>query len=171
MATKIREITQISEQDLKNHNWNNKFATIAEKDESTHRSIYWKYKIDKYYALTKKNKQKNCMLEFLKKQEILRKQNMEKFQKQRQEDLERHQKELEEQEERFSKLLETFSKRKNGPCSSNIFSQDSVIKSIGEFVYKPDEEVTFGVKFRKYKEIFQKYCVTWSDGKSTISTG
>ena len=67
--------------------------------------------------------------------------------------------------ERFSKLLETFSKRENDPGNSNIFSQDSVINSIGEFVYKPDEEVTFGKYFRRCEEIFQKDCETWSDGK------
>ena len=40
-----------------------------------------------------------------------------------------------------------------------------MINSIGEFVYKPDEEVTFGAYFRRYAEIFQKDSVTWSDGK------
>ena len=83
------------------------------------------------------------MREFLKQQEILRKQEMEKIEKQRQEDLERHRKELE-QQKKFSKLLETFSKRENNPGSSNIFSQNFVINSIGEFVHKPNEEVTFG---------------------------
>ena len=104
------------------------------------------------------------MLELLKQQEILCKQDMEKFQK-HQEDLERHQKEFEQQEERFSKLLETFSKRENNPGSFNIFSQDSVINLIGEFVYKPNKGVTFGAYFWRYEEIFQKACVTWSDGK------
>ena len=99
---------------------------------------------------------KNCMLEFLKQQEILRKQEMEKFQSQRWENLERNRKELE-QQERISKLLETFSKAENDSGSSNMFSQDSVSNSIGEFVYKPDE-VTFKEYFRRYEEIFQKAC-------------
>ena len=85
---------------------------------------------------------------------------MGKFQKQRPEDLERHRKELEQQKERFSKLLETFSKRENDPCITNIFSRDSVINSIGEFVYKPDEKVTSEAYFRRYEEIFQKDSVT-----------
>ena len=64
---------------------------------------------------------------------------MEKFQKQHQEDLKKLQKEFEEQEDRFTKLLETFSEKENDPGSSNIFSQDSIINSIGEFVCKPDK--------------------------------
>ena len=39
--------------------------------------------MDKYYSLTKMEDFKNCMLEFLKQQEILRKQEMEKFGNQR----------------------------------------------------------------------------------------
>ena len=108
---------------------------------------------------------KNCMLEFLKQQEILSKQEMEKFENQRLEDLERNRKEREQQDKKLSKLRETFSKRENNPGSSNIFSLDSVIKSIGEFVYKPDEEVTFGAYFRRYEGIFPKGCVTCSDWK------
>ena len=104
---------------------------------------------------------KNYIPEFLKQQEILHIQDMEKLQKQRQEDL-----------ERFSELLETLSRRENDPGSSNTFFQNSVINSIGEFVYKPDEEVTFGPYFRRYEEIFQKDCnmVGWKK-KSTIITG
>lgn len=93
---------------------------------------------------------------------------MEKIENQHEEDLERHWKELEQQEKRFSKLLEIFSKRENDPSSSNIFSQDSVINSIGEFLYKPDEEVTLGVYFQRYEGIFQKDCPTWSDGKKML---
>ena len=65
----------------------------------------------------------------------------------------------------FSKLLETFSKRKNDPGSSNIFSQVSVINLIGELIYKSDKEVTFGAYFQRHEEIFQKDSVTRSDGK------
>ena len=43
--------------------------------------------------------------------------------------------------------MDTFSKTENDPDRSNIFSQDSVINSIGEFVYNPNEEVTFGAYF------------------------
>ena len=41
--------------------------------------------IDKYYSLPKLKDFKNCMLEFLKQQEILRKQEMEKIENQHQE--------------------------------------------------------------------------------------
>ena len=105
------------------------------------------------------------MLELLKQLEILRKQDMEKFQKQCQEDLERYWKELKQLEERFSKLLKTFSKRENDPGCSNIFSKDSIINSVSEFIYKPDEEITFEAYFQRYEEIFQKDWVTWLDGK------
>ena len=84
----------------------------------------------------------------MKQQEILCKQEMEKFQNQCQEDLERRRRELEQQEKRFLELLKTFPKRENDPDSSNIFSQDSVINSIGEFLYKTDEEISFGAYFR-----------------------
>ena len=84
------------------------------------------------------------MPEFLKQQEILRKQEMEKIANQRQENLEMHRKELEQQEKRFSELLETLFKK-----YLIYYSQDSVINSIGEFVYKPDEEVTFGAYVRR----------------------
>ena len=89
------------------------------------------------------------MLEFLKQQEILRQQEMEKIENQRQKNLERHRKELEQQQQKkgFWELQETSSKCENDPGSSNIFSQNSVINTIGEFVYKPDEEVTFGAYF------------------------
>ena len=88
-----------------------------------------------------------------------------KFENQHREDLERHRKELKQREKRFSKLLETFSKRENDPGSSYIFSQDFIINSISEFVYRPDKKVTFRAYFQKYEEIFQKEWVTWLDRK------
>ena len=92
---------------------------------------------------------KNCMLEFLKQQEKQRQEDL-KQQEQQQEDL----KSIERQEERFGKLLECLTKE-NDPENLNIFSQESVINSVGEFIYKP-EEVTFEAYFRKYKSIFEK---------------
>ena len=83
---------------------------------------------------------KNYLLEFLKQQEILCKQEMEKIENQ-------HRKESEQQEKRFSKLLETFSERENNPGSSNIFSQDSISRLINLYTSqtkKSHSEHTFG---------------------------
>ena len=46
----------------------------------------------------------------------------------------------------------------------NIFSQESVINSVGEFIYKL-EEVTFVAYFRRYESIFKKDCKEWPDQK------
>ena len=45
----------------------------------------------------------------------------------------------------------------------SIFSQELVINSVGEFIYKP--EVTFEACFRRYESIFGKDCGEWLDEK------
>ena len=108
---------------------------------------------------------KGELIEFLKLQEKQRQENFER-QERRFERLEKQQREdFERQELRFSKLLDSFSKRESDQGSSNSFSQDSVVNSIGEFSYKPDEEVTFAAYFRRYEEIFKNDCKTWTDEK------
>ena len=82
---------------------------------------------------------KNCMLEFLKQQEKQRQEDLKQV-KQRHEHLKRLHASIERQE-RFRKLLDCLTKE-NDPENLNIFSQKSVINSVGEFIYKP-EEVTF----------------------------
>ena len=96
---------------------------------------------------------KNCMLEFLKQQEI-----------QLQEDFKRLHENIERQEEKFVNLLECLTKQ-NDSVNLNIFSQVSVIISIGEFIYKPEKEVTFVAYFRRYESIFKKDCKKWPDEK------
>ena len=66
-------------------------------------------------------------------------------------------KSIERQEERFGKLLKCLSKP-NDLGNLNIFSQESVINSVGKFIYKPEEEVTFEAYFRRYESIFEKDC-------------
>ena len=95
---------------------------------------------------------KKCMSEFLKKQE-----------KRRKEDFKRLHESIERQEERLWKLLKCLTKEKD-PGNLNIFLQESVINSVGEFIYKP-EEVTFEAYFRRYEPIFEKDCEKWSDEK------
>ena len=46
----------------------------------------------------------------------------------------------------------------------NIFSKESVINSVGEFIYKP-EEVTFEAYFRRYESIFENNFEKWPDEK------
>ena len=79
-------IQQIGDQDSRNRNWNNRLVTGFEKsqlkqqfdnDSSKGRTNtpkdFLEVQIDKYYSLIE-----DCMLEFLKQQEILRKQEREK---------------------------------------------------------------------------------------------
>ena len=82
---------------------------------------------------------------------------------QRQEDSNRLHESIKRQEERFGKILECFTKQ-NDPGNLNIFSQETVINSVGEFIYK-QEEVTFDAFFRRCKSIFEKYCEKWPHGK------
>ena len=105
---------------------------------------------------------KNCMLEFLRQQEkqheVLKQQEKRrqedlKQQEKQQEDFKRLHENIERQEERFAKLLECLRKQ-NDSGNLNIFSQESVINSVGEFIYKPEKEVTFEAYFREYESIF-----------------
>ena len=110
-------------------------------------------------------------LEFQKQQEKQR-QDL-KQGKQRQEDFKTQEKQQKkdskrvhesiEQEERFGKLLESLTKE-NDSGNLNIFSQESVINSVSEFIYKP-EEVRFETYFRRYESIFEKDCEKWPDEK------
>ena len=93
---------------------------------------------------------KNYKLEFLKQQKI------------QQEALKRLHENTERQEERFMKLLECLTKQ-NDSGNLNIFSQELVINSVDEFIYKP--EVTFKAYFRRYESIFEKDCEKWPDEK------
>ena len=56
-------------------------------------------------------------------------------------------------------------KKKKDPGNLNIFLQESVINSVDEFIYKPEEEVTFEAYFRRYESIFEKDCKRWPGEK------
>ena len=79
------------------------------------------------------------MLEFLKPQEKQRQKDFKQQQILWQEDFKRLHESIERQEERFSKLLECLTKQ-NDLGNLNIFSQESVKNSVGEFIYKPEAE-------------------------------
>ena len=51
-----------------------------------------------------------------------------------------------------------------------MFSQESVKYSAGEFIYKPEEQVTFESYFRRYESILEKYCEKWPGEKSQTFT-
>ena len=87
-----------------------------------------------------------------------------KQQENSQEDFKRLHESIERQEERFGKLLECLIKQ-NDPGNLNIFSQESVINSVGEFIYKPEKEVTIEASFKMYESIFEKDCEKWPDEK------
>ena len=63
-----------------------------------------------------------------------------------------------------------MSYKNNDPRNLNIFSQESVINSVGKFIYKP-EEVTFEAYFRRYESIFEKDCEKWLDEKNSGQHG
>ena len=58
------------------------------------------------------------------------------------------------------KYIQTISVEKR-VRQSNFFLLDSVINSIEEFKYRPEEEVSFEAYFRHYEEVFKKDCITW----------
>ena len=95
MTTKIREIVTET-----------RLIRITTKDKQARRNIYWKYKLTSTTHLQKWTILKNCMLEFLKQQEILRKKEMEKFENQTQEDLEKIENQCQRNLERHQKELE-----------------------------------------------------------------
>ena len=117
------------------------------------------------------------MLEFLKQQEKQWQEDLKQQEKQWQEDLKQQEKQqedlkrlhesIEQQEERFGKLHKCLTKE-NDPGNFNIFSQESIINSVGEFIYKKEEELTFKAYFRRYKSIFEKDCEKWPDKKKVI---
>ena len=67
---------------------------------------------DPLCKLTKMEDFKNCMLEFLKQQEMLRQQEMERIENQRQENSERHRRELK-QQKKVLKITGSFLKNRN----------------------------------------------------------
>ena len=60
------------------------------------------------------------------------------------------------------KLLKCLTKE-NDQGNLNIFSQESAINAVGEFIYKP--EVIFKAYFWRNESIFEKDCEEWPDKK------
>ena len=51
----------------------------------------------------------------------------------------------------------------NGEKGSNTFSAEGIPNSLSEFIYKPEEGITFPAYFKRYETIFAKRCQSWSD--------
>ncbi|XP_029654256.1 uncharacterized protein LOC115227624 [Octopus sinensis] len=83
---------------------------------------------------------------------------LQKQQEEQQQDL---QKQLEQQQLKQQQLLELYARKSVNALSS--FSPDSILNSIMEFSYAPEEGITFAMYYRRYKEIFKEDCKTWSD--------
>ena len=109
-------------------------------------------------------KQEKQRQEDLKQQEKQRQEDSIQQVKQRQNDLKRLHESIERQKERFGKLLESLTKE-NEPGNLNMFLQKSIINSVGEFINKPEGEVTFKAYFRRYDSIFEKDCEKLPDEK------
>ena len=52
---------------------------------------------------------------------------------------------------------------KNG--NSGVFSQDTIINTIAEFNYMPEEELTFSLYFCRYEDLYKTDCENWSNYK------
>ena len=49
--------------------------------------------------------------------------------------------------------------------TSDSFMPDAIANSIREFIYNPDEGISFQTNYRRYEGIFQKDCLHWNDKK------
>ena len=45
----------------------------------------------------------------------------------------------------------------------NTFSAEGITNSLSEFIYKPEEGITFPAYLKRYETIFAKRCQSWSD--------
>ena len=69
------------------------------------------------------------------------------------------QKQIVKQQDILQKILLKQGKREKG---SNTFSAEGIANS-SEFIYKPEEGITFPAYFKRYETIFAKRCQSWSD--------
>ena len=83
-------------------------------------------------------------------------QQQENFQKQ-QTDV---QKQIVKQKDILQKILLKQGEREKG---LNTFSAKGIANSLSEFIYKPEEGITFPAYFKRYETIFSKRCQSWSD--------
>ena len=70
------------------------------------------------------------------------------------------QKQIVKQQDILQKILLKQGKREKG---LNTFSAKGIANSLSEFIYKPEEGITFPAYFKRYETIFAKRCQSWSD--------
>ena len=78
------------------------------------------------------------------------------------------QKQIVKQQDILQKILLKQGEREKG---SNTFSAEGNANLLSEFIYKPEEGITFPAYFKRYEIVFTKRCQSWSDEeKNYIST-
>ena len=70
------------------------------------------------------------------------------------------QKQIVKQQDILQKILLKQGEQEKG---SNTFSAEGIANSLSEFIYKPEEGITFPAYFKRYKTIFAKRCQSWSN--------
>ena len=70
------------------------------------------------------------------------------------------QKQIVKQQDILQKILLKQGKREKG---LNTFSAEGIANLLSEFIYKPEEGITFPAYFKKYETFFAKSCQSWSD--------
>ena len=93
--------------------------------------------------------------QFVRQQENFQKQQAD-FQKQ-QTDV---QKQIVKQQDILQKILLKQGEREKG---SNTFSAEGIANLLSEFIYKPEEGITFPAYFKRHETIFAKRCQSWCD--------
>ena len=90
-------------------------------------------------------------------------QQQENFQKQ-QADLQKKQTDVQKQIVKQQDILQKILlKQGEQEKSLNTFSAEGIANSLSEFIYKPEEGITFPAYFKRYETIFAKRCQSWSD--------
>ena len=75
------------------------------------------------------------------------------------------QKEIVKQQDILQEILLKQGERKK---DSNTFSAEGIANSLSEFIYKPEEGITFPAYFKRYETIFAKRCQLWSNEEKII---
>lgn len=64
-----------------------------------------------------------------------------------------------------NKILEITEKRKEKNLQNDSFPENTIWNSIEIFTYSPDEEITFAEYYKKYTDVYNEDCQSWSEGK------
>ena len=84
---------------------------------------------------------------------------------QQQENFQKQQTDVQKQIVKQQDILQKILKQGEWEKGSNTFSVEGIANSLSEFIYKPEEGITFPAYFKRYETIFEKRCQLWSDEK------